>query len=247
MEGLILKKGGLIEIKKWVYDEKTETGEYQYNLIEPDKENDKITNLYLLSLLSEIIELEDNFTVRDWFKLINNYLLFQMLDNYMEDYIQEYKNCPENNCIDLEHQVKNICFKKIGQIEKYKDSENKYFNTYVDVFGLGEDIEETNYGIDFWPLKNYLDIPIKLLPGIICNDDFTIKDVTKTHLTEKVNVDYTLYEFIKSFVYEISFYGTPEEKNKKGEELKEMVNKIDRGEVELIPFNVEDLKKGKGE
>ena len=66
---LVLKKGGKIFLKKWVYNAEIEKGKYQKTFVNfQDKEN--IDDSYLLSLLQYDVQLEKGFTVRDWFKLI---------------------------------------------------------------------------------------------------------------------------------------------------------------------------------
>ena len=106
---LILKPGGLLIEKRWVYNKKNKKGDYEHRLISPIN---YLTDSYLLSILNTVIELEEGFTVRDWFNLIINYPVYQKLDLFTTSFLEEYYNCPKKGCIDPEGKLKEIVFQK---------------------------------------------------------------------------------------------------------------------------------------
>lgn len=230
----IIKNEGFIYEKEWVYDEEKEAGQYETTFLNPTLD---FTNKFLIANLDKPITLDEGFTVRDWFKLVINYPSLQFLDGYMESYIKEYKKCPENNCIDPENQVNTIVIKKIIELSNFGEDDKKFeCQIYNDIYGDSKDI---HYGIDFWELKNFLDIPLKMIQGVYIRDDINRKSHSDI-IVEEVNITYTLFDLIKSFVYELSWWGTTEEKNKKLEEMQDTVKKIESGEVETTPY---DFKK----
>jgi len=251
MSTLILKPGGLLIEKRWVYDEKIKKGNYEHTLISTGNDNE---DSYLLSLLNTTIELDNEFTVRDWFKLIINYPVYQKLDLFTPSFLNEYYSCPEKECFDPDGKLQDIVFQKIISTENYDpEKEDKYeCEIYMDICGRYKD-ENTHYGIEFTPLKDYLDTPMKLLDGIITKTIPILKEIkeakkkkrhsdyTYDYKKEEVRVYYTLFEFITSFIYEISFFGTPERRDKKNKELLEQIDDVKSGKAKTYPLDLDKL------
>lgn len=252
-DSLVLKPGGLIIEKNWKYDETIEKGDYEYTLISTGDHN---TDSYLFSLLNTIVTLDDEFTVRDWFKLLINYPAFQELDLFIPDFLGEFYNCPEEGCLDPDGKIKEIVFQKIISCENYEPEKDTIYECeiYIDIYGL-ENNEGIHYGIDLLPISKYLDTPIKLSRGLIAKTIPILKEGTENkknkkvsdyiydHIYEEVKVNYTLFDFITSFIYEISFYGTPKKRNEKSKEICEMVQDIESGKVKTVPFNIDKFIK----
>jgi len=240
MEKLIVKKGGFLEKQIWIYNDVKKKGKYT---------NIKIKRKTSLFYLNKYVELESGFTVRDWFKLVINYPFFQKLDCFMHSYLEEYNTCPQSGCFDPENKIGAIALQKIIVFDDYKNDHNYNYNSciFIDVFGQTKD--EIHYGIDFLHLKNYLDIPMKLLYGISYREKYN-KGGKKGLKIEKpkheiINVYYTLFDLISSFIYEISFHGTPKQRDEKINELKEMVERIKRGEEKMVEMKFGELWWGK--
>lgn len=232
MEKLIVKKGGFLEKQIWEYNNVKKKGEYKYFKI---KEKSPTVLFYL----NKVIELENGFTVRDWFKLVINYPALQKLDYFIDSYLEEYKICPQSGCINSENKINVIALQKIIKFENYEDNHNYDSCIFIDVFGQTKD--EIHYGIDFLHLKNYLDMPMKLLQGITYRESYK-KEEKKDLKTERnnyeiINVYYTLFDLISSFIDEISFHGIPKEKDEKMNELKEIIERIKRGEEKMVEIS----------
>jgi len=238
---LFLKKGGFIEEKEWKYNKKLKKGSYKFIQITPEIINYKgFREEKLFHVLCETVELEEGFTVRDYFKLFINYSSYKVLDPFINSFLIEFHKCPEEGCIDPDKKIHTITFQKYIELDKY-DQENKNYNCeiFTSINGLSD---EQSYGIDFWALKNYLDIPIKLLNGeYLKNTRIKKEDNTSEFkcITEELNVNYTLFEFLTSLIYEISFYGTPEQRDLKSKDLEETVEKIKSGELKTYPLDLE--------
>lgn len=246
---LILKPGGILVEKRWVYNEKIKKGNYyEHTLISIDNES------YLLSLLNTTIELAEGFTVRDWFNLIINYSAYQKLDLFIPSFLEEYYNCPKKDCVDPEGKLQDIIFQKTISYENYyPDKEDIYeCEIYIDICGRHKD-DDLHYAMEFTPLKEYLDTPIKLLDGITTKTSSILKenkeskkkkahsDYTYDYKVENVKVYYTLFEFITSFIYEISFFGTPKKRDKKSKELMNTMEDIKSGKAKTIPLDLDKM------
>ena len=87
--------------------------------------------------------------------------------------------------------------------------------------------DKINYALDFSPLKNILDIPIKVGKAFLCvyPENGNYNDAQKF---DNVNTDNpNLYEFVNYIIWELSFHGTPEDRD---ENLKEVRGRVDEFE-----------------
>jgi len=219
MSSLILKKDKNIYLKRWIYGDKKKEGEYENTII--DKK-------FILSFLDISIEIEENFTLRDWFEIVLNYDLLQKLDLYFPSFIKEYKSCPVEKCCD--DIISSIT---ISRIIELPENHNEEIELYIDVGGYSKK-EDHSYSLSFNPLSNLLDLPIILKKCLIC--------YTPEKSVEYENI-YTLGEFIKSVIWEISFYGEPKERDKEFEKVKDIMSDITDGLVRSrIKVKEKDLK-----
>lgn len=232
---LILNKDGYITTKIWEYDEKEE-GQYVYRTLEGN-------DVSALNYLQYNTELENGYTIRDIFKMVSRYEVFQMLDNYWMSFIEDYNKCPDSGCLSKEFKYIRIykSIEKTIYIYENGDKECLVWN-HVDAKKLNED--DVNYSLMFVKLSEILDHELKLDSLTISEDNHNI-DV-KTRLTgiykiEKWDTQYTLWEILHSIIYELSFSGTPEEKQAASNEILEISKNIENGTEELIEINFDDL------
>ena len=232
MECIIAKKGGILLSKEWEYDDEKREGEYKYYVLSPK---------HILRHLAYPVDLEDGFTVRDWFQIVENYPTLQELDGFMEDYLQEYSKCPTSGCVDEKYKDFSIYFKKSVASNNW-DNENWECDISIHVYAAQREADPNVYGIEFWPLNECLDMPMKFLDGEVARELWYLdkndeKRMDKSTLINPVKMNYTLFDFITSYIYEISFFGLPGERKEKMEELEDMCRKIDAREVELKQWN----------
>lgn len=104
----------------------------------------------------------------------------------------------------------------------------------------GKDFSNHNqYAIEMTPLYKLRHLPIRIDP-IMTVGPYLAEDLEKEPL-EIPALGVTLLQLIYYMFWELSFIGTPEERDVQREELRERVRRIDTGEEKLIPL--EDLWK----
>jgi hypothetical protein len=113
------------------------------------------------------------------------------------------------------------------EIAKYFEREAQ---ETIDVSGIGEPDEHgmTHYGIDFTPVNELVDLPVWLRPRMEIRKDH--KKLGEAPCT------FSLLEVLGEIYYEISFYGSPEERDREGAELRESVREIEEGRATLVPW-----------
>jgi len=183
--------------------------------------------------LNKQIQLEDGFTLRNYFELIEKYELFQFLDTFFGNYLEEFNNCPSQDCKNTEINYiiinRHITYedehsfeppKLLNEVEDLVTSEDglihidKSITNELIVHGFNEK-ENTFYALDFNPLKDLLDYEIKIGETLLC--------INNDHSYNIQDTDINLFEFIKSIIYELSFHGSGEDRNLKKDELENLL------------------------
>lgn len=185
----------------------------------------------ILAYLGYIVELEKGFTIRDLFKVITKYKALQLIDNYFFAFLKEVKKCPKSGCKDKDMAA--IAFQKICSTDF---GEN---HTYIDIHAATKKPDkdgQTRYAVDFMPLSKMLDLPIIFDPILICS---MAKNAKEEYRYEHPT-DYTLWELVHGFIWELSFYGVPAERDEKKKEVMDRMEEVENGTAVLIPF--EEIK-----
>ena len=100
----------------------------------------------------------------------------------------------------------------------------------------GKDYTHCNrYAIEMTPLYQLRHLPLRLNPVMTIRRSLT-QDTTDEPL-EIPAPGVTVLQLLYAVFWELSFFGTPEERDATHEELRESVRRIDAGEAELIPFD----------
>jgi len=147
-------------------------------------------DLLTLKYLQCIIELEDGYTLRSFFEMIAIYSIFHNLNPDFLPFICEFLKLPKEGCLST-----NIDYLLIDMIVNgYKDDYEHYYHLH----GCNENMSDIS--IDFLPLKNILDIPIKIGSTYINHE-------------ECQGLDILLYDFIIEIMHSLSFFGTPQERD----------------------------------
>jgi hypothetical protein len=184
----------------------------------------------LFPYLNERVELEEGYTLRDYFNMLMVHKEFWSFDNFIPSFIEEYKNCTEYFKPELEYLE--LC--KIASYE-YVEGTGEIilpglfddpFNGYkgLDIYCNFDGYKnEEKYAIEFTPLKKILDCPLKIGENRI----YIYEDKkTKEYSADDSNI--SLYEFIKEIILELSFCGTPENRDKKWVEMTNIVKDIEK-------------------
>ena len=150
----------------------------------------------VLKYLSYQIGLEERYTLRSFFEMIDKYALLGKLNSFFPTYFEQYLNCPEQGCgletIDHLEFAKTV--EMIGhpdkRLEIYSSIRGVYKNDAVEIRSL--------------QLNSLLDLPLKLgrLKHVVFGDRVDIFEFETV---------FTLFEFIDGITWELSFHVTPEQ------------------------------------
>lgn len=243
---LLLTKEGFIKVIK--HEKKKE--------VVLDLNPDKV----LRALNDNQISLDDKFTLRSYFKLFKNYPILSTLEDWVDEYLEEVDTCPQIGCVSKEMPNAYIQIKQIVELDTVKarrdyidekgefnfntkkliEVNEKLFSTHFNVSMIDPDSEDdTQYAIEFTPLAELLDVPIRISDKVS-----VLKKATNRKGKMRLRQDtyenesgIKLYDFITQIIYEVSFLGAPEKRDAEKEELKKRIEEVEKGEVELIPFD----------
>ncbi len=198
-------------------------GEYYYDKFE---DSDQI-----LPHLEKSVELEEGFTLRSYFWMLITYPSLQLLDKFSSDFIEEYLRCPSEECVFDDDEISYLSINRLVNYENLgyeKNEEDDWrIEDSIDFCGVGED---TNYAIEFSPLDKLLDYEVKIDPAIIVieqSGDLTdYSDITEKYQDFRGKDDtFSLFEFVRYIIWELSFCGTPEDRENKNSEIQESIDK----------------------
>ena len=122
------------------------------------------------------------------------------------------------------------------EIAKYFEWDEHEALDTIHVSGIGQADENgaTHYGIDFTPVNQLVHLPVRLRPDMEIHKDH--KKLGEAPCT------FTLLDVLGEIYWEISFYGSPEDRDRQDAELQESVREVEEGRATLIPWNPrEDL------
>jgi hypothetical protein len=149
-----------------------------------------------LDLLSCQIALEERYTLRSFFKMLDKYKLFAKLNAFFPSCTEQYHNCPEQGC-----DAGLLDYLEFGKTVEMIGVPDKRLEIYNSLFGVHA--SETSE-IKSMQLASLLDIPLKLgrLKHIVFGDRVDIFEFDTV---------YTLFEFIDGISWQLGFHATPEQ------------------------------------
>ena len=171
-----------------------------------------------IQYLSDYVEFSDDLTFERLFNLIIqhskiiNDIFSTALGHYkIEDYIEDFKQEPKHP---------KIYYLKITPISDYCDNE---LHVYYD-FGGFDDEENIAYGLSLSSISDYKQCNIKI------NDEFQIEDYDKeTKIILKAKyTNIRLFDILYTILDEISWHGTPDDKNEVSNHLSEKGKEIEK-------------------
>jgi hypothetical protein len=121
------------------------------------------------------------------------------------------------------------------EIAKHFEWDDQEAQELVDLSGIGEPDENgvTRYGFDFTPLNEVAHLPVRLQPRIeIRKDGEKLGDAPCT---------FTLLDVLGEIYWEISFYGSPEDRDRQAAKLDEAVREVEEGRATRMQWT-RDLK-----
>ncbi|MDM8524405.1 hypothetical protein QUF80_13640 [Desulfococcaceae bacterium HSG8] len=147
-----------------------------------------------LMFLSAETDLGEGYTLRSYFRMFEKYEVLSHLNAFFSTYMEQYRSSPENNCVydgfeylEFGKTVEMIGFPGRPRLEIYCSLYGVYGNDTSDLRSV--------------QLENILDMPLKLgrLKHIVFGDKVDIFEFDTV---------FTLFEFIDSMLWELSFHGT---------------------------------------
>jgi len=157
--------------------------------------NGKKAENEILLYLSHKVELEEGFTLRSFFRMIEQYPVLEKLNSFFSSFMQQYHASPETDSssgyidfLELSKTVEMIGYPGSPRLEVY--------NAFRGITG------KENTEIKFFQIQTLLDIPVKLgnLKHIIFGDKVDVFEF---------DTFYNLFEFIDGIAWELSFHGAP--------------------------------------
>jgi len=202
----------------------------------------EVEHLYLY--LNERVELSEDFTLED---------LFNHIEKDIEAFDLIFSSCLGHYLLRLwVDEIKKPGPKKDDEIDYLEIHRwGEYWDwgdidLSIGISGVGKKEDDSSYGIGFTPLNELKHLPLRL------NEDFEVSEVKIPHspimfiarLLKKVGIpvgkwdnpsphvyvkgkaEFTVYELITAVLEEISFYGDPEQRDGKMDELDKMFEEI---------------------
>jgi len=223
---IIIKKGGELFADKWNPNERK------------SEKNVNITDKYLYHLTEEC-EFEDGLTFKDIMLLIKNIDAYDVLSPiltygpWLKDLIDEGLS---------EKPDKKKFFDKIiigwrcAVVDDYEGGD--YLETYVQVNGIKNDSDD-RWAVSYTPLNEMAECEISLNSELLIYDDrHDTRGIGEEYCPTLIGTKkrFTLFNILYGIFWELSFHGGPKERDKKSEELSELVDKIKNGEEKMIPW-----------
>lgn len=240
-ESLVLQPGGKLIKTKWVYDDRKEKGEY----LQIDESE------FVAAYLYEIVEFDQNVTLRDVFALIDNSDFLRMLlsHHWIDEYLVQYREAFTSNgnfdekleCLELYwswhlnsetgeySNVQRPSFHGVG----FMQTADVLIHDHIQ-YKAGERV---NYSIVLTDIADMLDLPIRINKiGFLTEGNFDSKHYAD-QLDQGMICEMTLGQVLEGIFWELSFHGGPKDKDKVSERLKESIKDIEEGNT--FPFEPE--------
>jgi hypothetical protein len=242
---LEFRKGGILIHHEWVYDDEKGKGQY----VEKDITDNWFHRRDLPCKLGPGVTLNDVFLFvdrepeicdmifvnsfakalwQDWKKVFHQTRIMRPTDHYSPDdieFLELYWNPEIHNWdgVDEIDGAESPCCHGLGY-ELREDKFEKWQDTPF--FNKGYRIP---WAIDFAPLITLIDLPILL------NEKFEIRDDWRKHKNDMSNVPkllscnkkFSFEQIIGGLLWELSFYGTEDEKTAKCDELNSMAEELE--------------------
>lgn len=148
----------------------------------------------ILSFLGSQITLEDGYTLRSFFEMLDQYRLLADLNTFFPECTQQYRQCPRQGCTAAEADY--LEFSKTVEMIGFPEKRLEIYNSFSGVSDNGA------FEIRSLQLENLLDLPVKLgrLKHVIFGDAVDIFEFDTV---------FTLFEFIDGIAWQLSFHVIP--------------------------------------
>ena len=109
------------------------------------------------------------------------------------------------------------------------------FAFYTDFSGAPENPMEISYSLEFTSLSAYKHLPLHIL------NDFVLYGKNPSVEILKGKKSMTLYDAINAILYEISFFGNPNDRDESSNNLQEQIESIENGTAQLTRMTFDEM------
>lgn len=239
-ESLILLKGGHLIETKW-YGPKDEEDDDSYINQDTDKGHyfSKDVTDHAIRYIYDYCKLDTDYTLKDFFLFLDNDIDFfdSIFGNWLKDLTMEALSGIKSNDNDFVKRFDYLELYWIIESDNY-DEESLSGLRFPDFHGMGTvqpgdpfgkvgDAE--SLGVSMTPSYDLIDLPLKLSKELLfCisrkSKNATNKQIHKSHKFK--NPCYTLGHIIQGIVWEMSFYGGPEQRQVESAEINSRMREI---------------------
>lgn len=148
----------------------------------------------ILSCLGSQITLENGYTLRSFFKMLDQYRLLVDLNAFFPECTRQYRQCPPEGCTTAAADY--LEFSKTVEMIGFPEKRLEIYSSFSGVNDNGA------FEIRSLQLDNLLDLPVKLgrLKHVIFGDKVDIFEFDTV---------FTLFEFIDGIAWQLSFHVIP--------------------------------------
>lgn len=180
-----------------------------------EKSLEKI-DLEFSSILNNSVEFDENLTIKGFMSALKPFkneieTIFKIsLYNHK---LEHYYKSMEENFPDKKYDNMEV------EIFGYGEVFDNYLNQSISIQGICED--EINYSVNLIPIYKFMNCKFYL------NNNFEIINIDNEKYVLESEKDYNLLELLDGFLYNLSYFGYPEDKLKISNDIDEIVDEID--------------------
>jgi len=148
----------------------------------------------ILQFLSSEVTLEEGYTLRSFFQMLDQYRLLVDLNTFFPSYTEQYRNCPPEGCWTGAPDY--LEFSKTVEMIGFPEKRLEIYNTFSGIY------RDEAFEIRSLQLESMLDLPVKLgrLKHKVFGDSVDLFEFDTV---------FTLFEFIDGIAWELSFHVIP--------------------------------------
>lgn len=156
----------------------------------------RAVNSDVLQYLSYQIGLDETYSLRSFFEMLEKYVQLGKLNSFLPTCIEQYRDCPAQGCDS--DAIDHLEFAKTVEMVGFPE---KKLEIYSSIHGI-----RGNHAVEIRSLQltSLLDMPLRLgrLKHVVFGDKVDIFEFDTV---------FTLFEFIDGITWELSFHVTPEQ------------------------------------
>jgi len=184
--------------------------------------------------LRSVCHIEDGVTLGDIIEfVVRNSKLSELVGEYSWCDVDAFVKESRRPCI-KPSELKYVELTRTIEIDADRMGTILGINDSIDVHGRDE--SDTHYALDFSPVNEIAHLPVRLAPNVTILDWRTAFTESKVTTVAEGETCFTFLEIITELFYEISFHGSPEQRDEFAGDLLEVKRQVDSGEAKLVPW-----------